>query len=187
MKVKKEGPVISGHPEMGPCWLWIAAKNNTGYGWFGSHIKAPDEKAQSIGAHVWSWSIASGALPPKGMEVEHTCHTLDLTCLGRTGGYCHHRLCVNPSHLELLTRRENAYRSDSPLSIHARKTHCPQGHPYSEENTKLEPTTSGFRRKCVICRRVKSQKAAAKRKEQRHEIKRLKELEIGNDRYPAGN
>ena len=32
--VNKDGPLPEGKPELGPCWVWTAAKNGNGYGAF---------------------------------------------------------------------------------------------------------------------------------------------------------
>ena len=45
------------------------------------------------------------------------------------------RACVNPLHLEHVTKKENIMRGAWPCAINAKKTHCPRGHPYSAENT----------------------------------------------------
>ena len=46
---------------------------------------------------------------------------------------------------------------DVPISPkNAKKTHCPQGHEYSEENTHITPDGS---RACVACRKVRAAKA----------------------------
>ena len=43
----------------------------------------------------------------------------------------------------------------------ARKTHCPQGHPYSDENTYV---LSGGRRQCKTCSKAKAAEAHARKK-----------------------
>ena len=93
------------------CWLWIAYKGNNGYGQFGwgggSHI---------VLVHRLSYAILVGPIPD-GLQVDHLCHQ---------------RACVNPLHLEPVTRLENLRRGDNPRSL---KTHCPQGHIYDSTNT----------------------------------------------------
>jgi hypothetical protein len=62
---------------------------------------------------------------------------------------CRVRICVNPNHLEPVSRRENLARS--PLTHtgrNLRKTHCPEGHPYDGAN--LVVTPEGWR-KCKTC------------------------------------
>lgn len=119
------------HPAIGsPCWIWTAAINNSGYGSFAvAHGK-------SIGAHRWAYESTVGSVP-SGMELDHLCRD---------------RSCVNPAHLEPVTKAENVRRGLSPMAEQARRTHCPQGHPYSAENTILDEGS----RRCLICRRARS-------------------------------
>lgn len=79
---------------------------------------------------------------PKGMDLDHLCRV---------------RCCVNPYHLEPVTRSENLRRGDNGKIIRARaaaKTHCPKGHEYNEENTYRHPCNGG--RGCFACRRAAS-------------------------------
>jgi hypothetical protein len=55
------------------------------------------------------------------------------------------------------------------------KTHCPQGHPYDEENTIID----GASRKCRICKRSKAQ--ARYRAQKLAAADRLAELQAGMD------
>jgi hypothetical protein len=43
---------------------------------------------------------------------------------------CSVRLCANPDHMEPVSMRTNVLRGQSVTAVHARKTHCPRGHPY---------------------------------------------------------
>jgi len=66
------------------CWSWSAAKHPDGYGKF--YINGKVEYAHRV-----SYSWAKGAVPD-GMVVDHACHN---------------RGCVNPSHLRLVTGKQN--------------------------------------------------------------------------------
>lgn len=70
------------------CWIWTAATNDYGYGYFPHPIKPP--RITSL-AHRVSWILHKGAIPP-GMKACHKCDTPQ---------------CVNPAHLFLGTQHEN--------------------------------------------------------------------------------
>lgn len=70
------------------CWLWTAATTHDGYGNFGSGINV-------TGAHRWSYMLYVGPIPA-GLHVDHLCMV---------------RNCVNPAHLEAVTRQENVRRA----------------------------------------------------------------------------
>ncbi len=112
----------------GGCWQWVGAIGTHGYGRFRA-----DGKTQQ--AHRVSYTVHKGPIPA-GLDLDHLCRN---------------RGCVNPDHLEPVTRRENLLRGETFTAANAAKTHCPQGHPYDEENTMID---SGGR-KCKICNREK--------------------------------
>ena len=108
------------------CWDWTACLNASGYGMF---LVGRSGKL----AHRLSYESLKGKIPAQ-MQVDHRC--------------CN-RKCVNPSHMEIVTPVENVRRGTC-WKYHSSKTHCPQGHPYSEENT----YTYKGKRSCRICRRA---------------------------------
>lgn len=117
-------------PNDNGCMLWSGAPNRAGYGRFWLDGK-------NVLAHRLSYRLAHGPIP-NGLVIDHV----------RDRG-CRHRHCVAPDHLEAVTDAENIRRGDTGAN-NASKTHCPQGHPYSAENTHLHITGS---RRCRECGR----------------------------------
>lgn len=69
-----------------PCWEWTGAKNKK-YG----KVKVGYQTKQ---AHRAVWEHFHGSVP-SGLELDHLCFN---------------QICVNPAHLESVTRRENMRR-----------------------------------------------------------------------------
>jgi hypothetical protein len=117
------------------CWLWTRGINSKGYGLF--HFRARD-----VLAHRFAYEALVGPVPD-GLELDHLCRV---------------RHCVNPQHLEPVTRRVNSQRGDH-LTNHweRRKTHCNRGHEFTAENTAYR----GERRwrQCRTCHRERMRAA----------------------------
>jgi hypothetical protein len=119
----------------GSCWEWIGATGYKGYG----QLYAPRDDSETTVAratHV-SWFLRYGKWPKSNLL--HSCDNPP---------------CTNPEHLHEGTQKKNAQECiDRGRHNQKSKTHCPQGHPYSEENTRLYSggPASAAGRKCRLC------------------------------------
>ncbi|MCH9037475.1 MAG: HNH endonuclease [Chloroflexi bacterium] len=120
------------------CWEWLAHISPEGYGRFTFN--------RSFGyAHRFAYETFIGHIP-SGMDIDHLCQN---------------KWCVNPNHLEPVSRQTNAQRGNT--GIHQRmKTHCPKGHPYDEQNTYRPPGKQ--QRQCRACANDRSRARAAKQR-----------------------
>lgn len=110
------------------CWTWQAGTTAKGYGVFKLEGRARE-------AYRVAYEFLRGPVP-NGFVLDHLCRN---------------RLCVNPDHLEPVTRGENFRRGDNAQRS---KTHCPQGHPYDVLNTRhWRPADGVLRRGCKTCHR----------------------------------
>jgi hypothetical protein len=120
------------------CWLHAGSKTGeySGFQYRGKYCRA----------HRVSYEHYVGPIP-KGLILDHLCRVTS---------------CVNPSHLEPVTYAENTRRGlisalrhtwvNMPVHSSSRKTHCPNGHEYTEENTRVNKRGS---RECITCTRVR--------------------------------
>ncbi|WP_327223067.1 HNH endonuclease [Streptomyces platensis] len=142
---------LTARTEPGPngCLLYTGTLSNRGYG------QICVEGTRML-AHRAMYELTVGPIPD-GMFLDHICHNRDAACMG--GDACLHRRCINVEHLEPVTGAENTRRGKS-WAINGAKTHCPQGHPYDDENTYLYDG----RRYCRACNRAirnRARKAAS--------------------------
>ena len=107
----------------GDCWEWTAAATGAGYGaiWVDGRMEL---------AHRKAFELLVGPIPAE---------TLDHLCLNR--------LCVNPDHLEPVSRAENTSRGFRPGR---NLTHCKRGHPFDAKNTHYRKRGG---RECRTCHR----------------------------------
>lgn len=146
-------------PGRGPCHLWTMSVNGRGYGQFTHEGKVRV-------AHTWLHEQVYGTIPA-GMQRDHVCHNLSADCPG--GRDCLHRRCVNPDHLEVVDNATNARRGltgERAGERMARKTQCPQGHPYDDANTyvgtqRLRNGGTTVNRACRTCKRERKRKSRA--------------------------
>lgn len=114
-------------PASGSCWIWTGQRNMGQYGtlyW---------DRKQRVASRL-IYELLVGPVPD-GLELDHLCRV---------------RHCVNPDHLEPVTRRENVMRGIGVTSMNARKTHCMHGHEFTTENTYLDRKGQ---RSCKTCLR----------------------------------
>ena len=107
------------------CWLWTAHCNPDGYGRYrlNGTIRV---------AHRVAYEALTGPVP-EGLDLDHLCRV---------------RNCVNPEHLEPVTKRTNTLRGTGMSAERARQTHCKNGHEFTPENT----YTWRAMRRCRTCR-----------------------------------
>jgi hypothetical protein len=108
-----------------PCWLWLGVIDRHGYGQYHRYR-----------AHRVAFFLTHGYWPPD--DLDHLCRVHN---------------CVNPAHLEPVTRRVNLLRGETVTARNAAVTHCPAGHEYSPENTRLQFRPGTIIRKCKTCHR----------------------------------
>ena len=108
------------------CWMWTG-RQIKGYGQYGSRL-----------AHRVAYLLLVGPIPD-GLEIDHTCRR---------------PLCVNPAHLEPVTRAENQRRRSEA------QTHCKHGHEFTPENT-YRMRHGG--RKCRACGAAEARRYRARR------------------------
>lgn len=102
------------------CWEWGGTLQKNGYSTFYHNGK-------TVRGHRWSYEHFTAPIP-QGKEIDHLCRN---------------RKCVNPSHLEPVTRKENRRR--------AMPFHCVNGHAFTPENTYMHDG----KRHCRECRRIR--------------------------------
>ncbi|MDN5929664.1 MAG: HNH endonuclease [Pseudonocardia sp.] len=104
------------------CWIWLGPSHK-GYAAYGRNKLA----------HRRSYEDSVGPIPA-GLEIDHLCRQT---------------MCVNPAHLEPVTRLENIRRR------YALQTHCKHGHVFDESNTYWRPNG---RRDCRACFRDRTRR-----------------------------
>ena len=107
------------------CWFWTGGCTGNGYG-------AIQVGSRMLRAHRLVYEFFIGLIPP-GLTIDHLCRNTK---------------CVNPSHLEAVTNKDNVLRGVGVTAENARKERCPEGHHYDLLNTHIDPTG---RRHCRAC------------------------------------
>lgn len=120
------------------CLLWLGAMNQFGYG-----------RARLNGKRMVAHRVAyilSREPVPDDLELDHLCRV---------------RCCINPAHLEPVTKRVNGLRGHAGVKSGAQqraKSHCPHGHPYAGDN--LFVTNEGHR-ECRTCMRARDRRTCS--------------------------
>lgn len=162
-KVDKNGPVPEHRPDLGPCWLWVGALMDTGYGMC-------RHQGRTALAHRVAFLMAERPIP-LGFVIDHLCNV---------------RPCVNHGHLEAVTLAENVSRANRRgayqryRALQRAKTACPQGHPYDTVNTYV---SKAGKRSCKQCAKERSRLGLAAVKENRRLRERIAELEAQIEVY----
>lgn len=113
------------------CWLWTAGKRDIrGYGQF--HIRG-----KNVSPHRFSYEMYREPIPID-MTIDHLCKNPS---------------CVNPLHLEVVTRIENVSRGNNKIMKNSQLTHCTRGHPYSGDNLYIKPNGE---RDCKTCNLIRN-------------------------------
>lgn len=106
------------------CWRWTGFINPQGYGY--SSLRGKKSLAHRVSYWIFVGEVKDG------MDLDHLCRN---------------RYCVNPAHLEQVTRSENLKRGFDARG-------CGNGHKYTEENTSVVRRSDGTtERRCKICHR----------------------------------
>lgn len=114
------------------CWIYVRSTDRVGYVQISNGTKL-------VMAHRAVYEREYGPIK-EGLEIDHTCNT---------------RNCLNPSHMEQVTRSENVRRSSAwktlPNVITNRTGICKRGH----NNMKVKDVGGGKLAKyCVDCRKL---------------------------------
>lgn len=111
------------------CWNWTGALSAGKYG--SIYYEGRMQKAHRV-----MWILTNGPVPT-GLDLDHLCRNMK---------------CINPAHLEPVTRAENLRRSPIMTNQNEGKTHCIRGHEFTPENTRFKPGSG--HRVCKTCMRM---------------------------------
>lgn len=136
------------------CWIWQGPRKpdkrwhggRSGYGIIGLWDK-PTRTQRQLSTHRAMWFAVHGEIFTGRQKF--ICHTCDQ-------GYC-----CNPDHLYVGTPQGNMTDAvERKRFPQQHRTHCPQGHEYTPENTLLVPNYRPSNRKKRQCRTCSKERAA---------------------------
>ena len=125
------------------CWLWHGTCSSEGYARFYTGQNDLGRSTYQY-VHRLSFELFKGQIED-GLEIDHLCRV---------------RNCINPEHMEVVTRSVNVLRGIGPPALNARKDHCIHGHPLSGDNLRVQ----NRKRWCRECDRLKHLEARRSRK-----------------------
>lgn len=105
------------------CWLWLGASN----GLYGNFKVGRRPNRTTVGAHQFSYLMYKEPIPD-GLEIDHICTN---------------KLCVNPTHLQIVTRKRNQELMSERMIF------CKNGHP--RDNLYIDGVG---KKHCRYCRRT---------------------------------
>ena len=127
------------------CWEWTGSRLQSTYGSLG-WVDVGGRKQTQVGAHRVSFFLHEGYWPD---VVRHTCDNPP---------------CVNPAHLLGGSFKDNSRdMAQRGRSAAQKRTHCPSGHPYDDENTHI---TKQGHRKCRACNNANAKRQNLRQREQ---------------------
>lgn len=124
--------------EIDRCWVWKGSLSRAGYGRL--TIREGGKK-MTKSAHRVSYETFVGKIPV-GLTIDHLCKN---------------KACINPDHLEAVSQKVNVHRANPLWKQEAARTHCPQGHEYTEDNMyKYKTRSGGVCRNCKTCMKART-------------------------------
>jgi hypothetical protein len=125
----------------GDCWIWQGPVNGGGYGIYCSETLVRSHTR----AHRLMYELLVGPIPD-GLTLDHLCRV---------------RRCVNPSHLEPVTIRENSLRGESPhVKLH-RTNKCIRGH---EFDAVVYRSSGKIQKYCKTCAAIRGKRIRDRKK-----------------------